>query len=254
MVKRAFPVVLLLLSVSACATKGDVRNLQEDIRELHQQQQALLQELQREQRAQRDSVQALAQNVQQGRAETSRRMTNLEDHLLRVQELTGLSQQQLSNLRDELERERTQLAFGPPPSGPSEFDPAVGMAEGGEGATELYDAAVTQFRRGAYSSARMGFRELVDRFPNDPLAPEARYYLADILVQEDERGEAIEGFLDIPEYHPDADRVPDALYRVAMLHLEMGDEEEAVQYLERVVNTWPDSGAANLARDELEEL
>lgn len=252
MAKSTLPVLILLaVTASACATKGDVRDLQNDIRELHQQQQALLQELQREQRAQRDSMQALARTVQDGRAETSRRMTNLEDHLLRVQELTGLSQQQLANLRAELERERSQMAFGPPSSG---FDPAADMIEGGEGAMELYDAAVTQFRRGAYSSARMGFRELLERFANDPLAPEARYYLADILVQENEPEEAIEQFLEIPEYHPDADRVPDALYRVAMLHQNLGNDDDAIQYLERLINTWPDSGAAELAREELEAL
>jgi TolA-binding protein len=39
-----------------------------------------------------------------------------------------------------------------------------------------------------------------------------------------------------------------------VLHRELGDEREARRVLERVVNTWPDSGAAELARQVLREI
>ena len=74
--------------------------------------------------------------------------------------------------------------------------------------------------------------------------PEARYYLADILYREGDTESAIDAFLELPEFHPTAPRVPDALYRVGTLHLELGSPDDAEEYFERVVNTWPDSGAA----------
>jgi TolA-binding protein len=94
----------------------------------------------------------------------------------------------------------------------------------------------------------------VDQYGSHELAPEARYYLAEILQREGSLEEAIEAFDEIAQFHPTAPRVPDALYRVGLLHLELGNREEAEQSLERVVNTWPDSMAADLARDELRDL
>jgi TolA-binding protein len=94
----------------------------------------------------------------------------------------------------------------------------------------------------------------VNEFGSDPLAPEARYYLALILNNEGDVEGAIDAFLEIPEFHPTAERVPDAYYWAGSLNLGLGNTDQARQYLERVVNTWPDSDVADLARDELGRL
>jgi tol-pal system protein YbgF len=246
-----FALVVLLLGVlPGCATKRDVRDLQALVSELHAQNQALLRELQEAQMEQGGSLAVLAETLQESRAESARRMMNIEDQLLTVQELAGLSQQQLASLRDQYERDRQQdLRSGG--FGAGGFQPGAG---GSGGAAELYDAAVTQFNRGTYAAARMGFEQVVNEYGSDPLAPEARYYLAEILNNEGDVEGAIDAFLEIPEFHPTAERVPDAYYRAGSLHLGLGNADQARQYFERVVNTWPDSGAADLARDELARL
>lgn len=234
----------------ACATKRDVRELQETIRELHAQNQAMLREIQDEQQDQEDTLSTLAQSLQESRAEASRRMMNIEDQLLTVQELTGLSQQQLASLRDQYERDR-QRSFGPPTT----FGAPGAAGPGGSGtAGDLFNTALTAFQRQTYSAARSGFQQIVDQFGSDPLAPEARYYLAEIRYNEGDTEGAVEAFLEIPEFHPTADRVPQALYRAGMLSLELGDADEARELFQRVVNTWPDSDAAALARVELRDL
>ena len=106
--------LVLIGSVAGCATKADVRDLQDEIRELYSQQQVLLRELQESQRAHQDSISVVTQSLQDGRAETARRMASIEDQLLTIQELTGLSQQQVASLRDQIERDRAQRTFGPP--------------------------------------------------------------------------------------------------------------------------------------------
>jgi tol-pal system protein YbgF len=242
---RALLGLALMLPLAACATKRDVRDLGEEIRTLNARQAELIREVQRDQRDLRDSVRVVSSTQTNMRAEILRRIVDLQEDLLRLQEVTGISQQQLAALRDQLERERRSVPTG-----------SIGMDEGGGGsaADEIYDASVTQFRRGAYTSARLGFEEILERFPNHALAPDARYYLADIQVQESDPQGAIQGFLRVHEFHPTSDRAPDALYRVGMLYRETGDRDEARRYLERVVNTWPDSGAADLARDALRSM
>jgi tol-pal system protein YbgF len=234
---------LFLLPLTACATKGDVRDLSTEIRELQARQEALIRELQAEQRILRDSIQQLSGQMGDHRIQLARTLRDLEDQLIRVQELAGLSQQELAALRDQMERRPL-----PTPGGPG-----FGGDQGGE-PRGIFDDAMAQFRRGSLTSARFGFEEVVDRFPDHELAPSARYYLADIMVQEGDLDGAIQAFEQIAEFHPDSPRVANALYRIGLLYRERGETNEARSYLERVVNTWPDSDVADLARAALREL
>ena len=48
--------------------------------------------------------------------------------------------------------------------------------------------------------------------------------------------------------------MPVALYRIGAIYAFQGNVDEAETYLERVVNTYPDSGAADLAQELLQEI
>ena len=118
----------------------------------------------------------------------------------------------------------------------------------------LYNAGVDNFNRGNLGTARAAFQDFLDQFPNHPSVPRARMNLAEIMVQENDPRGAIEQFLSVREHHPAAPEVPEAMYRAALLHVELGEEDEARDLLERVVNTYPDEAVAELAREELAKL
>lgn len=236
---------LLAVPLAACATKRDVRDLTDELRAVSQRQEALLAEMRAAQAAHGDSLRALSRGQAELRAEFLRRIADIQEDLLLVHELAGTSQQNIAALRDQLERERRTIP------GPGAF----GDTEGGAGqAEDTYNQAMTQKQRGSFTAARMGFEEVVDRFPNHPLAPEARYQLADLLAQEGQIDEAIEKFLEIRTFYPNAERVPDALYQAGVLFQEKGDTAEARRHLQLVVNTWPESEAAQRARDALRDI
>jgi TolA-binding protein len=48
--------------------------------------------------------------------------------------------------------------------------------------------------------------------------------------------------------------VPDALYRMALIHIEQDDDDEAIDLLERVINTYPDALIAEIAAEKLAEI
>ena len=56
------------------------------------------------------------------------------------------------------------------------------------------------------------------------------------------------------ERFPTHVRVPDALYRAGSIEIDLGDPDSARRYFDRVVNTYPDSDAATLARERLAEI
>ncbi len=241
------------LTLAGCATKGDLRDLQQEIGALAAQQRAALSSLEGLNLAVQDTLRGQSDALLESRGEILRRLRVLEEQLLTLQELTGQNQRALAALRDLLESQRVSPVRTDTPPGQAmdvEFtpDPAAGGAE------ETYNAGVTQFQRGQFGTARMAFQQFLQQHPNHRLAPEAHYYLADILVQENRLEEAIQKLLYIPEHYPTAEKVPDAYFRVGVLYIRLEKLDDARRYLERVVTSYPDSGAALLAREELARI
>jgi tol-pal system protein YbgF len=257
-VGRFLTVGILLGSVlSGCATKADLRDVQTELRALSAQQREALDELASLNLAVQDTLRGQSDALFESRGETIRRLREMEQELLTIQELMRLNLQGLATVRDLLE------GRGPGASGLTRTDTEPGQrmdmelvptAPGGGGAVEMYNAAVTQFNLGSTNTARRAFQQFLQQYPNDALAPDAHYYLADIMVQENRLDEAIGAFLRIPELFPTARKVPEALYRVGILYIELNQRADARAYLERVVTSYPESGAAVLARERLAEI
>lgn len=237
------------LLLSGCATKRDLRDLQEEIRAQRVQQD---QAAARAHAETRDSLSAQAEALFQLRGQLMTQLISIQEQLVTIQELTGQNQRNVAALREQLESERTRLMTPPQEAGdPEMLAPPVVSAGQPE---ELYNTGVTMLNRGSRSTARRAFEEFLSRFPNHTLAADSRYYLADILVQEDRWEEAIVAFNEIPELYPASARVPEALYRIGLAYLQLERPAEARDYLNRVVTGFPTSGSAVLAQEALARL
>lgn len=247
--------------VSGCATKGDMRDLQVEVRRIHERQDSVLGRLEALIRASRDSLLTQGDALFDLRGDVGQQLAEIRNQLVTLQELTGQSQRSLAALRDQVEARSTRfegssgapgdsmVAPGPGGEGPPEARATAGGAE------DLYNAGITQFNRGSFLTARRAFERFLESYPTHNLAPDARFYLAQTLVQEGRFQEAVREFQRIPEMFPGSARVPQALYRIGILYLEeLDDRAEARRYLERVVNSYPDSGVAELAQERLREI
>jgi tol-pal system protein YbgF len=246
------------LTLSGCATKGDLRDLKDEIQALAAQQRAAMGQAEGLNLAVQDTLRGQSDALFQSRGEIVRLLRQIEQQLITLQELTGQNQRALAALRDLTESRRPAVL--PPvrtdPEGGGqvldvEFE-AEPQATGA--AVETYNAAIQAFNRGSVSTARRAFQQFLREYPNDSLAPDAHYYLADLLVQEDRLDEAIQAFLRIPELFPTAEKVPDSLYRVGVVYILLDDLENARLYLERVINSYPGTTAAQAAQDRLDGI
>ncbi|MHB1194123.1 MAG: tol-pal system protein YbgF [Longimicrobiales bacterium] len=250
---RLLLTVAAAVSVSGCATKGDLRNLRLEIQAMSARQDSLFSELRRETVSTQDTLRGATTQLFDFRGDIARHLAAMNESLTRLEALTGENQRGISGVRDQLANlRRTQsgqgVSEGAPSAGVQEAAPGAGDAE------SIYNAAVTQFNRGSLATARTAFQQFLQAFPSHRLAPDAHFYLADILVQEDRIEDALDAFQEIPELFPTAPRVPDAMYRSALLQIELGRNADARATLERVVNTYPSSSVATLARDKLREI
>ncbi|MFW6089286.1 MAG: tol-pal system protein YbgF [Gemmatimonadota bacterium] len=250
LVGRTGFVALALLSSGACAMKSDVAELRTTI----------VQQME-EDRAQRDSliteIRGLRSvlldslNVQQrrdisGRVDLERQIRDLNTALNQLMALTGETQRQLARL----ERGGDEGSIIAPEAGGVSLDP-----DGGDGdAQELYDAAIRQFRRGSYVTARSGLDEFLGRYPSHELASDAQYYRAETYAEEDEAEAALAEYARVLELYPNSRRAPTALYKSGRIEAERDNTDDARAYFNRVIQGYPDSDEVELARRELARL
>lgn len=250
----AVPRTVLLTALIAatagagCATKGDIRNLQEEVSALAARQAGALADFETLVRASQDTLSGQTGLYLELRREVLQRLEELHREVLILLEVGGQNQRTLASLRDQVEMmQRAPVVL--PDSGD------IGLpVEEAEGPEAYFEAAMLMYDRGSNVTARRGLDDFLAIYPNHELAGDATYFLSDLDLQEERLEDAIEGFMRVPQMYPASPRVPDALYRAALLHDELGDAEEARNLLERVINGFPDSDFAELAQQKLQEI
>jgi len=257
-VRRSF---LLALGLTAgCALKGDVRRVELQVDALR----AERARADSQRAAEIDTVRALLRTVQekltaqqaylvQLRGDVKTDLLAVQQQLVSVQELTGQSQQRLTELRGRLEDQARQPVpvldtsrGGAAPVGPS-GNPA------GPGPDQMYDLAYQQYRASRYGTARQAFREFLRVFPTHERAPDALYFIGESFAGEN-TDSAAAVYQQVVKTYPTSPRAPSALYKLGFLAEQRGDKAAARTYYARVIAGYPRSPEANLARDKLQRL
>ncbi len=248
MIRRLLLAGIVALVATGCATKADVNNLESrmlsEIQELKAEQQQLLQRI----GTAFDTLTEQERRQLAGRGELQRQFDRLGELLGQLLELTSQNNALLSEMR----AARVGAGGAAGPEAPEAGAPGAGAR--GDEARTFYEAAQQQFRRGSFETARAGFQDFLDNYPNHELAPDARYFLAESLAEADETEEAVEEYRRVVELYPDSRRAPTALYKLGMLELERDNASQARQYFQRVELGYPQTPEAQLAQDQLRRL
>jgi tol-pal system protein YbgF len=254
-VRSAF--VLTLGLVAGCALKGDVRKVELQVQAL----QADLAKSDAARAAERDTILAAVRLLQQAlatqqaylvqmRGDLRTELLGVQQQLVAVQELTGQSQQRLTELRSRIESRAQQpdpaIGSSGVPIGPS-GNPA------GPGADQMYDVSLQQYRRGSLATARLGFREFLRVFPTHERAPDALFYIGESFEQA-APDSAAAVYDQLVRGYPNSPRAPSALYKLGLLAEQRGDKATARTFYSRVIAGYPRSPEADLARQNQQRL
>jgi TolA-binding protein len=260
---RAVSVAAVAFVLGGCATKGDIRALQTEVRaELRSQsarQDTLIALLERESASTQDTLRTQADQLVDFRGDITRLLRSISDGMTRLEAIVGENQRGIASMRSQLASGAVAPRSTPGLGGDPELVPSGGAETvagigGRTDAGQLYEVARDQHLRGSLTAAQQAYEQFLEEFSNDERAPDAHFHLADLLTQQDRPDDALERFQEIPALYPAAVRVPEALFRIAGLQADMGDTEGARATLQRLINTYPEIGLASLARDMLEEL
>jgi tol-pal system protein YbgF len=174
--------------------------------------------------------------------------------------------QDLRATRDALQT----LAASPPPGGSlppagaieGPADPSAETAGGPpplSGATpltvdNLYRQGYADYTKGNYSLALQELRELLERHPDSPLAEDAQYLVGEIYYSQQDYLEAVEAFDLLVKRFPEGDKTGSAYLKKGLALLEMNRTADAVIQLQHVIDAYPKSEEARIARERLRGL
>jgi tol-pal system protein YbgF len=244
----------LTAGLVGCVSKGDLQRVQDDIALFKAEtarrdsaRAAQLTDLIRVQQRIMDSLTTSRRAVGQLRGDLASDLYNIQQQLVQLQELTGQSQQRLSELRTQLEARGEQIASAAP------GDTARATTSSAASADQMYEASLAQLRRGSTSTARLGLREMLRVYPNSERAGDALYFIGQSFAAENPDS-ARAYYEQVVQKYPTSSRAGSALYNLGLIAERRKETRKAREAYQRVVQRYPQSDEAALARDRLRAL
>ena len=167
------------------------------------------------------------------------------------------------NARGHLRRPPRSRCTGRPPSGPSaavapattastEASPAAGVDPFAE--QQAYQSAFDLLKSGHYEDAAAAFTQFIAEFPAGSYADNARYWLGETYYITRRFEPALQEFQRLVSTYPDSQKLTHALLKIGYVHDELGNKAEAERVLGDLIERYPQSAAAGLARNRLASI
>ncbi len=236
-----FALILSSLALTSCATKEQVVKVEERVGRL---------ELERSQtQAAINRLDSLTRNASKDKTGEYARLANLMQSMSdRIDELTN----SVADLQDRLNFIQSRQGSGGADVTQTNTNNAANTA--GVDCTQLYDDSFILVRKGEYESARAGFQDFLQYCKNSDLADNAQYWIAESYYSRQKYTEAAAEFTKLTTQYTDSEKRPTALYKLGRCSEETGNPAQAKQYYSAVVNGYPSTSEAQLAKDKLAEL
>ena len=176
--------------------------------------------------------------IEEKRRAQEERIKGIED---RIKELDG----KVSSLALKLVEVEKSI---PPKETPVEVK---GIAAG---AGDLYKDAYETFQKGELEGARKKFETFLKQYPNIELSDNAQFWIGETYFLKKDFEKAILEYEKVIVKYPEGDKIPSALLKQALAFLELGDKVNARNLFKRVVERYPNSDQAEIAKKKLEGI
>jgi tol-pal system protein YbgF len=117
-----------------------------------------------------------------------------------------------------------------------------------------YDAAYALYTANKFAKARTAMQAFVKKYPKHELAGNAQFWVGETYYSENQWDSAILAYEEVISTFPTNRKVPAAMLKQAYAFLKKGEELPAKGILQRLIDQFPDSDEAGLARKKLKAL
>ena len=183
-------------------------------------------------------------------------------------QLKQMERQQLDRYRD-LDRRISSLSGGatvqPTPSSPIQSQPATStnpqpqvssnsqvsptQLDAKPDDAQVYRDAFTLVRERKFQQAEVAFTGFISDYPQSPRLPNAHYWLGEVRLAQQKPELARESFTQVVTAYADHRKAPDAAYKLGIVYDQLGDQKRSQEYLDLVIQKYPQSSAVRLAKE-----
>jgi tol-pal system protein YbgF len=252
---RALVVVTgLAVLVTGCASSASLRQVQQDLANLHTDVTGL-------RRSHEIALRELARTAGEIRA-IDIRNAELEGALREQSAEAARLRARLDAAEVELREAKAHLASQDPsvtPLVPAAATPAPqasprrsGLRESDD-ARRVYDAAIATFRAREHGQAVLDFIDFIAQYPTHPLTANAQYWIGEAYYMQRDYRQALVEFQRVVDMAPSSPKAADALLRMGLAHTNLRENSSAQHAWQRVVRDYPASDSAGRARALLRE-
>ena len=117
-----------------------------------------------------------------------------------------------------------------------------------------FEAALTIFRNGDFPGAQAAFLDFTKRYPKSGYNASALFWLGNAQYANRDFKEAVTNFRTMLAQAPDHARAAEAMLSIANCQIELKDARSARRTLEDVIRQYPQSEAAQAAKERLTKL
>jgi len=122
------------------------------------------------------------------------------------------------------------------------------------GAGTLYKEAFETFQKGDLDGSRKKFEAFLKQYPNTELSDNAQFWIGETYYLKKDFDKAILEYEKAIAKYPEGDKIPAALFKQALAFLELGDKGNARNLLRRLIERYPQSDQAEMAKKKLETI
>ncbi|WP_299196601.1 tol-pal system protein YbgF [uncultured Amphritea sp.] len=117
--------------------------------------------------------------------------------------------------------------------------------------SQAYQEAFGLVRQKDFPAALKAFDKFIELYPDSARLPNAYYWVGEVNLAEQKLEPAKTAFEKVLQTFPEHRKAADAAYKLGVIYHQMGDQAKANEMFNSTISRYPDSSAANLARDYL---
>lgn len=117
----------------------------------------------------------------------------------------------------------------------------------------LYNRVMDEFKHRDYAAAMAGFQLFIELHGQSALAANAQYWIGECQYRMGRYREALQSFYEVVSNYPLSPKLAASTLKLGQTYDKLGDFEKARLMFDRVLEQYPDSAEAEVARKVLEE-
>ncbi|MBU0456115.1 MAG: tol-pal system protein YbgF, partial [Gammaproteobacteria bacterium] len=179
-------------------------------------------------------------------------------------EIDQLKSQQKSTYSDLDQRlsamKKTSIASVPVTNGMSQPSSQTGLqimqptSQTSSDETSVYRSAFVLIQKKQYTDAIASLQKYLSQYPKGQYAGNANYWLGELYAISGQNDQATKALNTVVQDYSTSNKVPDAMLKLGSMAYDQSEWQDAQQWWQKVVNQYPNSSAAQVAKVQLKQL